>query len=393
MLTLLLIIIYIAFISLGLPDAILGSAWPRIYQDLNVSISSAGIATMIVSAGTIISSFFSAKLIKRFGTGKVTTFSVALTAAALLGIYSSPSFLWICLLGIPMGLGAGAVDSALNNFVALHYEAKHMNWLHCFWGIGATAGPLIMSIYLLKDNGWRSGYATIGIIQVALVICLIFSLPLWEKFEFNTNKDEDSKKDTKLGTLLKIPGAKPALLSFFCYCAAELTTGLWASSYLVVSKGISTEKAAKWVSFFYLGITIGRFLSGFLAMYFNNKKMIRIGQVICICGVVLLVIPFSSYFQLAGLILIGLGCAPIYPAMLHETPNRFGKEISQGIMGIQMATAYVGSTFMPPLFGILAKATTFNLLPYFLLTLVVLMLLTSEIVSKVCNASSKINKI
>lgn len=393
MLTLLLIIIYIAFISLGLPDAILGSAWPKIYQDLNVSISSAGIATMIVSAGTIISSFFSAKLIKGFGTGKVTTFSVALTAAALLGIYSSPSFLWICLLGIPMGLGAGAVDSALNNFVALHYEAKHMNWLHCFWGIGATAGPLIMSIYLLKDNGWRSGYATIGIIQVALVICLIFSLPLWEKFEFNTNKDEDSKKDTKLGTLLKIPGAKPALLSFFCYCAAELTTGLWASSYLVVSKGISTEKAAKWVSFFYLGITIGRFLSGFLAMYFNNKKMIRIGQVICICGVVLLVIPFSSYFQLAGLILIGLGCAPIYPAMLHETPNRFGKEISQGIMGIQMATAYVGSTFMPPLFGILAKATTFNLLPYFLLTLVVLMLLTSEIVSKVCNGSSKINKI
>ncbi|EOR20453.1 major facilitator superfamily protein [Clostridium sartagoforme AAU1] len=393
MLTLLLIIIYIAFISLGLPDAILGSAWPKIYQDLNVSISSAGIATMIVSAGTIISSFFSAKLIKGFGTGKVTTFSVALTAAALLGIYSSPSFLWICLLGIPMGLGAGAVDSALNNFVALHYEAKHMNWLHCFWGIGATAGPLIMSIYLLKDNGWRSGYATIGIIQVALVICLIFSLPLWEKFEFNTNKDEDSKKDTKLGTLLKIPGAKPALLSFFCYCAAELTTGLWASSYLVVSKGISTEKAAKWVSFFYLGITIGRFLSGFLAMYFNNKKMIKIGQVICICGVILLIIPFSSYFQLAGLILIGLGCAPIYPAMLHETPNRFGKEISQGIMGIQMATAYVGSTFMPPLFGILAKATTFNLLPYFILTLVVLMLLTSEIVSKVCNGSSNINKI
>lgn len=393
MLTLLLIIIYIAFISLGLPDAILGSAWPKIYQDLNVSISSAGIATMIVSAGTIISSFFSAKLIKGFGTGKVTTFSVALTAAALLGIYSSPSFLWICLLGIPMGLGAGAVDSALNNFVALHYEAKHMNWLHCFWGIGATAGPLIMSTYLLKDNGWRSGYATIGILQVVLVICLIFSLPLWEKFEFNTNKDEDSKKDTKLGTLLKIPGAKPALLSFFCYCAAELTTGLWASSYLVVSKGISTEKAAKWVSFFYLGITIGRFLSGFLAMYFNNKKMIRIGQVICICGVILLIIPFSSYFQLAGLILIGLGCAPIYPAMLHETPNRFGKEISQGIMGIQMATAYVGSTFMPPLFGILAKATTFNLLPYFILTLVVLMLLTSEIVSKVCNGSWNINKI
>lgn len=384
MLTTLLIIIYVAFISLGLPDAILGSAWPMIYQDLNVPISAAGLSTMIVSSGTIISSFFSAKLIRRFGTGKVTTVSVSLTAAGLLGIYFSPSFFWICLLGIPLGLGAGAVDSALNNFVALHYEAKHMNWLHCFWGIGATAGPFIMSMYLLKENGWRMGYATIGIIQVALVIGLICSLPLWKKFETNTNEEEGTKSDINVGALLKIQGAKPALIAFFCYCAVELTTGLWASSYLVVSKGVSTEKAAKWAALFYLGITVGRFVAGFLAIYFNNKKMIRMGQIICMCGAILLLVPFTNYLQLVGLILIGLGCAPIYPAMLHETPNRFGKEISQGIMGIQMATAYVGSTFMPPLFGMLAKATTFNLLPYFLLTLVILMLVTSEIVSKVC---------
>ena len=230
----LLIIIYAAFISLGLPDAILGSAWPMIYQDLNVPISYAGVATMIVSGGTIISSFFSGKLIRRFGTGKVTAFSVLLTAAGLLGIYFSPGFVWICLLGVPLGLGAGAVDSALNNFVAINYEAKHMNWLHCFWGIGATSGPFIMSLYLLKDNGWRMGYATIGIIQAILVLCLFISLPLWKKFEVESSEEGSVHNDVKPSTLLKLSGAKPALISFFCYCAVELTAGLWASSFLLI---------------------------------------------------------------------------------------------------------------------------------------------------------------
>ena len=385
MLTILLVIIYIAFISLGLPDAIMGSAWPIMHRDLNVSVSYAGLATMIVAGGTIVSSFFSEKLIRRFGTGKVTTFSVLLTAAGLIGIYFSPSFIWICLLGIPLGLGAGAVDSALNNFVALHYEAKHMNWLHCFWGIGATSGPFIMSLYLLKDNGWRMGYATIGIIQSVLVICLFISLPLWKKFETTKNDEVEEKTvSIKVSNLIKLPGAKPALVAFFCYCAIELTAGLWASSFLVINKGLTVETAAKWVSIYYLGITIGRFLAGFMAIKFNNKQMIRLGQAICITGGICLILPFSNYFQLVGLILLGLGCAPIYPAMLHETPNRFGKELSQGIMGIQMATAYVGSTFMPPLFGALAKATGFSLLPYFLLILIIIMLATSEQVNKVC---------
>lgn len=383
-LAILLIMIYIAFISLGLPDAILGSAWPMIHQDLNVSISSAGIATMIISGGTIISSLFSEKLIKRFGTGKVTTFSVMLTAAGLIGIYFSPSFLWICLLGVPLGLGAGAVDSALNNFVALHYEAKHMNWLHCFWGIGATAGPFIMSLFLLKENGWRMGYMTIGIIQAILVLCLFISLPLWKKFESEPNPAVESQSAIKITTLLKQPGARPALLAFFCYCAVELTTGLWGSSFLVVSKGLSTETAAKWVSLYYLGITVGRFLAGFIAMRLENQKMIRLGQILCISGAIFLLIPISTTFQLVGLILIGLGCAPIYPAMLHETPHRFGKELSQSIMGIQMATAYIGSTFMPPLFGLLAKLTGFTMLPFFLLILIVIMLIASERVSRIC---------
>lgn len=385
MLTVLLAIIYIAFISLGLPDAILGSAWPNLHQDLGVPISYAGIVTMIVAGGTIVSSFFSGRIIKKFGTGKVTTFSVFLTATALLGIYLSPSFIWICILGIPLGLGAGAVDSALNNFVALRYEAKHMNWLHCFWGIGATSGPFIMSLYLLEENGWRFGYLTIGIIQTILVICLFASLPLWKKFEIKDNNEEEVNIAVNVSTLLKLPGAKPALISFFCYCAIELTTGLWASSFLVVNSGLSVEKAAKWVSLYYLGITVGRFLAGFVAIKLNNKQMIRIGQVICIIGAFLLMMSFSSNVQLVGLILIGLGCAPIYPAMLHETPNRFGKELSQGIMGIQMSTAYVGSTFVPPIFGFLSGILGFNILPYFLIMLMILMLVTSEIVNKVCN--------
>ena len=389
MLTLLLVIIYISFISLGLPDAILGSAWPIIHQDLNVPVSYAGVATMITAGGTIISSFFSEKVIRKFGTGKVTVFSVLLTSIGLLGVYLSPSFIWICLLGIPLGIGAGSVDSALNNFVALHYKAIHMNWLHSFWGIGATAGPFIMSIYLLKANGWRLGYLTIGIIQAILVVCLFASLPLWKKFSSdNEGKAVDSKK-IELPALLKLSGAKPALVAFFCYCAIELTTGLWVSSYLVISNGLSAESAAKWVSLYYLGITIGRFLAGFISMKLNNKQMIRMGQVICIIGGILLSINYSSNIQLVGLISIGLGCAPIYPAMLHETPNRFGKEFSQGIMGIQMATAYVGSTFMPPIFGAVSKILGFEILPYFLLILMILMLVMSERVNNLCYNKKK----
>ena len=350
--SILLIIIYLTFISLGLPDAILGSAWPIIHDELNVSITYAGIVTIITTAGTIISSLFSEKIVRRFSTGKVTTFSVFLTSVGLLGIYFSPNFLWICLLSIPLGLGGGAVDSVLNNFVAINYKASHMNWLHCFWGIGATLGPFIMSLFLFKENGWRIGYATIGVIQAALVICLVISLPLWRKFE-KKQTIEKEHTEIKLNKILKINGMKPALISFFCYCSLELTAGLWASSYLTITKGISVDIAAKWVSFYYLGITVGRFISGFVTMKLSNKQMIRSGQIICICGIFLLILSTPNIFKLFGLILIGLGCAPIYPAMLHDTPNRFGKDLSQGVMGIQMATAYMGSAVIPPLFGVL----------------------------------------
>ena len=378
MITLILIIIYLAFISLGLPDSLLGSAWPVMQTDLSVGFSSAGIISMIISGGTIISSLLSGKLINRFGTGKVTFVSVTMTAIALLGFSAAPSFIWLCIMSIPLGLGAGSVDAALNNFVALHYKAKHMSWLHCFWGIGATSGPIIMSLFIAKNSGWRKGYFTISLIQFSLVFLLFITLPLWKRFEKNDeDASVDEEKNTEKISPLKIPGVKLALVSFVCYCAAEATAGLWGSSYLV-NKGLSPDDAAIGISLFYGGITLGRFLSGFLTMKLNNCMLIRLGQVICIIGAVCLLLPLPTYFSLVGLILVGLGCAPIYPCMLHETPTRFGTSASQSIIGLQMAFAYMGSTFMPPILGFIASKTSIMIFPYFLLCYMLIMLIGSE---------------
>lgn len=379
MLTLLLIVIYISFISLGLPDSLLGSAWPILHADLSVPISYAGIISMIISGGTIVSSFFSEKIIRKLGTGLVTAISVFMTAGALLGFSYAPSFVWLCVLAIPLGLGAGSVDAALNNFVALHYKARHMSWLHCFWGIGATLGPVIMSVYLNKDGQWNLGYRTIGIIQTVLVTLLFITLPLWKNVKGGEESAKDStSKSLKIKDIFKIKGAKTAFISFFCYCALEATTGLWGSSYLVFERGINSEVAAKWISLFYLGITIGRFISGFATMKLNNQTMIRIGELLIVAGIAVLFMPFHNNILQGGFLLIGLGCAPIYPCMLHETPNRFSKSLSASLMGIQMAFAYVGSTFMPPLFGAVSGVLSLNLFPVFLLIILILMILSSE---------------
>ena len=378
MITLILIIIYLAFISLGLPDSLLGSAWPVMQTDLSVGFSSAGIISMIISGGTIVSSLLSCKFINRFGTGKVTFVSVTMTAVALLGFSISPSFIWLCIIAIPLGLGAGSVDTALNNFVALHYKAKHMSWLHCFWGIGATSGPVIMSLFIAKNNGWQKGYFTISLIQFSLVFLLFITLPLWKMFEKNDEESLDKKEDIEKISPLKMPGVKLALLSFVCYCAAESTAGLWGRSYLVNYKGLSADNAARWISLFYAGITLGRFLTGFLTMKFNNLILIRSGQVICIIGVVCLLLPLPIYFSMISLILIGLGCAPIYPCMIHETPTRFGKVESQSIIGLQMAFAYIGSTFMPPILGFIASKSSIMIFPYFLLCYILIMFICSE---------------
>lgn len=366
MFSILLIIIYIAFISLGLPDAILGSAWPSMYGDLGVPVSYVGIVTLIISAGTIVSSMNSGRLIARFGTGLVTAVSVAMTAAALFGFSVSTSFYMLCLWGIPYGLGAGSVDAALNSFVALHYKSRHMSWLHCFWGIGASAGPYIMGFFLVRNFTWNKGYQAIQMLQVVLAAGLFLTLFLWRKAEGKAENGGEQEKAMKLDQILRIRGAKKMLAAFFCYCAVEATAGLWASSYMVLHKGIDAQTAAKWASLFYLGITAGRFISGFIADRLGDRNMIRLGQAIGIMGILVLFIPAGNAPVFAGLILIGLGCAPIYPSLIHATPDTFGPENAQAIMGVQMAFAYVGATLMPPLFGVLAERVNIMLYPLFL---------------------------
>ena len=384
---LLLAIIYVAFISLGLPDSLLGSAWPIMYGELGVAVSFAGIISMIIAGGTIVSSLFSDKLIRKFGTGMVTVISVGMTAVALLGFSASHSFWQLCLWGIPYGLGAGSVDAALNNFVALHYKSRHMSWLHCFWGVGATAGPYIMGLCLTGGLRWNAGYLSVGVIQVVLVAGLFLSLPLWRAKKATAGEAAVEHSGITLRETVKLPGAKPILMAFFCYCALESTTGLWASSYLVLHRGIHAQTAAKWASLFYLGITIGRFLCGFITDKLGDKTMVRLGQGVALLGVAALLLPLGDLTALAGLLLIGLGCAPIYPSLLHETPENFGAHNSQAIMGMQMASAYVGSTLMPPIFGFLAEHVNVSLYPFYLVGFVLLMFFMVERMNRLTAAA------
>ena len=363
----LLIIIYFAFISLGLPDGLLGSSWTIMHLDLNTSISNAGIFSMVVSAGTIVSSLFCGKLTAKFGNGKLCTISVLLTALGLLGVATAKSFPVMMIYSIPLGLGAGAVDSSLNNFVSIHYKASHMNWLHTSWGIGATAGPIIMSIFLVKQNGWRLGYLTFSLIQFSLVILLFSTLKLWKTKENDKEGKKGPVKSLTIKALIALPGVKASLITFFCYCSMENIVGLWGSSYLVFTKAIPAQTAAQWVGYYYLGLTLGRLLMGFLSFHFDDDKRIILGNIFIFIGIILLFFQKNSLFQMIGLITIGFGFAPIFPAMIHSNPTKFSKETSAGIIGVQMAFAYLGITLMPPLFGYIAKALTFNILPYVIL--------------------------
>lgn len=367
MFSLLLAIIYASFISLGLPDSILGSAWPSMYVKLGVPVSYAGIVSMIVAGGTIVSSLFSDRLIRKIGTGAITAISVGMTAGALFGFSVSGTFPALCLWAIPYGLGAGSVDAALNNYVAVNFESKHMNWLHCFWGVGASLGPYIMGLCLTGGGTWADGYRTIAFIQAALTAVLIFSLPLWKKKQSAQTENIEKSKVLSFKELIKIPGAKPTLLAFFGYCALEATAGMWASSYMVLGRGMDPETAAKWASLFYLGITGGRFISGFITIKLGDRKMVTLGQLIIGLGILTLLLPLGNVCAFAGLILIGAGCAPIYPGLLHETPENFGEELSQSVMGMQMACAYIGSALMPTLFGAAADIASIKLYPLFLL--------------------------
>ena len=375
MASLLLPVIYLAFISLGLPDSLLGSAWPSMYTELGASLSWAGIVSMISSVGTIVSALCSERLNLRLGTGGVTFLSVMLTAVALLGFSLSTSFWQLCLWAVPYGLGAGSVDAALNNYVALHYESRHMSWLHCMWGVGASIGPVIMG-RALAGGTWQGGYRTIALLQFALTAVLLLSLRLWKRPQANVEGADF--KPHPIPELLRRPGVPQVLLCFFCYSALEATAGMWAASYCTLVRGIDAETAARWASLFYVGITIGRGVCGFLTMKISDQNMIRLGQALIAAGVVLILAPLGQGTLFAGLITVGLGCAPIYPSIIHETPVNFGRDVSMSMTGLQMATAYVGSCLMPPLFGLLAQYVTPTLYPWFLAVILALMFVMAE---------------
>jgi len=382
---LLLTLIYICFISLGLPDSLLGSAWPMLRAEINVPVSFAGIISMIISVGTIISSLMCDHIQRKYGTGRITAVSIALTAVALFGFSMSTEFWMLVLWAVPYGLGAGGVDAVLNNYVALHYKSQHMSWLHCMWGLGASISPYIMSFSLIRLDSWNYGYLIVSIIQIVLSAFIFTSLPLWNKAEKLSVENIEIECDAPPLTfreVFSIAGAIPCFLAFFGYCALEMTTSLWASSYLVETKGISPEAAAGFASMYYIGITVGRGINGFLAMKFSDRFLVRLGLGIIGTGILLVILPFHSVLALIGFVVMGLGSAPVYPCIMHMTPDIFGKDKSQRMIGMQMAFAYMGFLTVPPLFGIIANHISIALLPVFVLILLVIITFMHEMLLK-----------
>jgi len=377
--TLILWVIYLAFISLGLPDSILGVALPSMSREWGLTLSDGSLLSMVIVGSTVVSSFASGHVIDKIGTGRMTLFSCLMTAGALLGISVAPAYGWLLLLAVPLGLGGGAVDSALNNCVALHFKAKHMNWLHSFWGVGATLGPIVMSWSLSGTGSWRSGYRTISMLQLSLAFILLLCLPLWKKaFGSSVFGSGDTEGPGKKRNVFKIRGAKDAFAVMALYCAVEAGVGLWGSSFLVQDRQLRMETAAFWMAFYYGGIALGRFLSGFIAMRLNNVQMIRAGLLTSFVGLLLIALPLSPFFSGVSFVVTGCGLAPIFPAMLHETPARFGRANSQILIGYQMGFAYLGSTFLAPLTGVILQHTSTGLLPLVMIALAALMLVFSE---------------
>ena len=374
---LLIIVIYLCFVSLGLPDTLIGSAWSLIHVDLGVSLSFLGVITIIISIGTILSSLFLDKLANKLKTHTIILISILCTIVGLLGFSFSKSALIICLVSIPYGLGAGAIDASLNNYVANNFSSRHMHWLHCFWGVGTLISPFIMSGCLVNGFEWNSGFIIVSIVQSIICLLVLISFPLWKEKE----KESEEVVNSNLTIIqkFKIPGAIYVLIAFFCYCVLEQTAMIWASTYFVEFRNVSEEIAAAFASLFCIGITLGRFIVGFISELLGDKKLIRIGSIIALVGIILLFLPFENDIcSLIGFVVIGFGCAPIYPAIMHSTPTIFSKENSQALIGLQMAFAYMGCAFMPPLFGLIADFTTIGILPIFLIICWVLMFLMIE---------------
>ncbi len=386
---LLLAIIYIAFISLGLPDSLLGAGWPSMYGDLSVPISFVGGITMITTASTIVSSLLSERMTKYFGIGKVVVGSVFLTAIAMFVYSITKNYYILLVFAIPYGFGAGGVDASINNYVSVHYSSKHMSWLHAFWGIGASVSPFIMSYALLNFDGWQSGYQIVAIIQFVLVIILLFTIKLWGKQNAeNFAEEEEKTQPLSFKEAVSVRGVKFVLIAFLCYSALECVSGVWATSWLVYHLGLEAAFAAKFASFIFIGITAGRIFCGFIADKFGDKLLIRGGTAVVFVGLLLIITEISTEIAMVGLIIMGFGCAPIFPSIIHQTPYYFGRRNSQAIIGIQMAFAYTGNTIMPPLFGLVAERVGFGFYGYFLMFLAVMMFLMCERLNKFM----KINK-
>lgn len=371
----LLVVIYIAFIGLGIPDSLFGAAWPAIYTEMNIPVSWANFVTIIISAGTIVSSLFSSKLINYLGTAKITAVSTTITAVALYGFSCSQNIIWMCIFSVPLGLGAGAIDTALNNYVALHYKAVHMNFLHCFYGIGVSLSPFLMSL-ALSDNSWRSGYKTVFLFQICIAILTIISIPLWKKVQHSSKTiNTENERTVVFSKLLKNKKVRMSCMSFFGSCGLEYTCGVWGSTFLVISRGVPADIAAFLITFYYVGMALGRFLSGILSISINSTRIIKLGKAITLAAIIIIVLPFPAYVSGIALFMIGLGNGPVFPNMLHLTPENFGKDISQSVMGVQMAAAYFGIMLSPALFGLISQNISASLFPYYLLIMFAIMVI------------------
>ena len=393
MVSLLLAIIYLAFISLGLPDSLLGSIWSIAHKELEVGLSYMGYITIIISCGTVVSSLFADKLNNKLSTGVVVFISVLLTALGLFGFSISSEYYMLLLFAIPYGLGAGAIDASLNNYVALHYSSRHMSWLHCFWGIGTLVGPFVMTYALTCKNNWHDGYLIISIIQFSLAFIMLLALPLWKNVKHNNKIEvkEEKQEALKFKEKLKIKGIWFLLIGFFCYSAIETVVMGWASTYMVRAKGIDTTTAATFASFFFIGMTVGRFICGFVSSKLGDKKMIRIGYAVLFVGIILISLPINE-IALPGFIVIGLGCSPIYPSIIHSTPSNFERKYSQAIIGLEMAGAYVASISMPYAFGLLADFITIEIMPIYLLLFSAISIIMLELLVKNRKNNSIINE-
>lgn len=367
--TFLLVVIYVAFIGLGLPDTILGAAWPLMQTDLAAPLSAAGILSIIVSVGTIISSLITPTLMRRLGTGKLVAISICCTAVATAGYGLATAFWMMCVCAIPMGLGAGAIDVALNNFAAIYLESKHTNWLHASWGVGACLGPAILSASVFVGAGWRGAYELNAVLLGAIVVMMLGALPLWKRVEKPRPSSESGRgngsenrggktsapveNDISLRAALRVPGMKLSFLTFFFYSALEISTSLWCGTYLV-ARGFAPEIGALAVSLMFACVMIGRVASGFFAIKFTDMRLVHAGIAIVIVGCFTLILPLPLWFTPLCICLLGLGCAPVYPSLIHATPARFGENLSGRAISIQMAGSYVGSIIMPPTFGLIA---------------------------------------